>query len=73
MILSTNKQFNVESICHMSKEILNNLMKGIEWIKSSIEIKLMNEWNEKVLIKLAASIKITAILQMCRKIFNTGN
>lgn len=48
-------------------------MKGIEWIKSSIEIKLMHEWNEKVLMKLAASIKITAILQMCRKIFNTGN
>lgn len=47
MILSTNKQFNLESICHMTKE--------------------------KVLIQLAASIKKTAILQMCRKIFNTGN
>lgn len=58
----------------MTKEILNNLVKGIEWIKLiTIEIKLMNEWNERVLIKLAASIKITAILQMCRKIFNTGN
>lgn len=28
--LSTNKRFNVESICHMTKEILNNLMEGIE-------------------------------------------
>lgn len=57
----------------MTKEILNNLMKGIKWIKSSIEIKLMNEWNEKVLMKLAASIKITAILQMCSEILKTGN
>lgn len=72
MILSTNKRFNLESICHMT-EILNSLMKGNEWIKSSIEIKLMNELNEKVLIQLTASIKKTAILQMCRKIFNTGN
>lgn len=47
----------------MTKEILNNLVKGIEWIKLiTIEIKLMNEWNERVLIKLAASIKITAII-----------